>query len=50
MFPNTDIQTHWADTPSAAEIARSNVIAKREIDIMEKIKKKLLNIKSTVSI
>ena len=33
----TDIQTHWIDVPSAVEIVRSNVVAKREISIMENI-------------
>ena len=36
MPQNTDIQTHWPVFPSAVEIARSDVVAKREISIMEK--------------
>ena len=31
--------THWVDIPSAVEVARSNVVAEREIKIMEEIKK-----------
>ena len=27
---------HWVDDPSAVEIARSNMVAKREISITEK--------------
>ena len=38
MPKNTGIQTHWADDPSAVEIARSNVVAKREINIIENFK------------
>ena len=36
MPQNTDIQTHCIDVPSAAEIKRRNVVAKREISITEK--------------
>ena len=39
MPKNTDIQTHSADVPLADEIEQSSVIAKREIRIMEKMKK-----------
>ena len=38
MPKNTDIQTHSSDVPSTDEIAQS--IAKREIRIIEKMKKK----------
>ena len=33
MPKNTSIQTHWADVPSAVEIARLNVVTKRETSI-----------------
>ena len=36
-MPKTLTVRHWADVSSAVEIARSNVIAKRECSIMEKI-------------
>ena len=32
-------QTHWVDIPSAVEVARSNMVAKRGIKIMEEIQK-----------
>ena len=39
FMPKTrDIQTHWVDVPSAVEVAPSNIVAKREISIIEKIK------------
>ena len=44
MPKNTDIQIHSADVPSADEIAQSSLIAKREIRIMEKMKKQSSNI------
>ena len=36
MPKHSEIQTRWADVPSAVEIARSNVVPKREISIVEK--------------
>ena len=39
MSKNTDVQTHWADISSAVEIARSKVVAKREISITKKFLK-----------
>ena len=37
MLKNIGIQMHWNDVPSAVEIAPSNMVAKREINIIEKI-------------
>ena len=41
MLQNTDIQTYWVDGSFAVvEIARSNVVTKREISIVKKTLKK----------
>ena len=37
MPKHTDVEACWADVPSAVKVARSNVVAKREINIIEKI-------------
>ena len=36
MPKSTDILTGWVDVPSPVEIARSNMVAKKKISVIEK--------------